>query len=99
MQRAGPLRLVWPCHGRGSMADLLARMRARRRRTRMRVRQQSTTQGRSGRKQDSHSQAINQMIKACNEHGKASTARRGGCHVHVNPRGRTTPEQHLLTEG
>ena len=52
---------------------LLARMRARRRRTRMRVRQQSTTQGRAGRKQCSHSQASNQRIKACNEHGKAST--------------------------
>jgi len=96
MQRAGPLRLVGPCHGRGSMGDLLARMRARRRRTRMRVRQQSTTQRRSGRKQGRPSQAINQRIKACNEYGKASTARG---HVHVNPRCRTTPEQHLLTEG
>jgi hypothetical protein len=73
MQRAGPLRLVGPCHGRGSMGDLLARMRARRRRTRMRVRQQSTTQRRSGRKQGRHSQASKQRIKACNEHGKAST--------------------------
>jgi hypothetical protein len=33
-----------------------------------------------------HAQAIKQIINVFNEYGKASTARRAGWHVHVNPR-------------
>jgi len=36
-----------------------------------------------------HSPAIKQRINVFNEYGKASTARRAGGHVHVNPRRRT----------